>query len=128
MIHFGSCLCGAVTYEVKGEMRPVSACHCGQCRKTSGHYWAATQVPDDALILTNKSGLTWFKSSDWAERGFCNQCGSSLFWRMPSEGKTSIAAGSLDDSADLSIDKHIFVADKGGYYDIEAGPEQIDKY
>lgn len=125
----GGCLCGAVTYEVSGELRPVLACHCGQCRKTSGHYWAATQAPIEAVKISDPEGkLTWFESSDWARRGFCAGCGSSLFWEMQSKGVMSIAAGSLDAPTGLSISAHIFVADKGDYYEIEAGPEQIDRF
>lgn len=128
MSHSGSCLCGAVTFETSADLRPVVACHCIQCRKTSGHYWAATQVPNESLMLTKSDGLTWFKSSDWAERGFCNRCGASLFYRMHGEGMTSIAAGTLDGSTGLSVSKHIFVKDKGDYYDIEDGPAQIQEY
>ncbi|MFT6450748.1 MAG: hypothetical protein ACJA06_000228 [Halocynthiibacter sp.] len=125
----GGCLCGAITYEVSGDLRPVKACHCAQCRKTSGHYWAATQAPIDALDIRDPEGkLTWFQSSDWAQRGFCAACGSSLFWEMKSEGEISIAAGSLDGQTRLSIASHIFVTDKGDYYEIEPGPKQIDQF
>ncbi|MGH1331588.1 MAG: GFA family protein [Paracoccaceae bacterium] len=125
----GGCLCGAVTYEVSGDLRPVIACHCGQCRKTSGHYWAATQAPTKEVQISNLEGkLTWYKSSDWARRGFCAACGSSLFWEMKEEGAMSIAAGSLDAPTGLSITSHIFVADKGDYYQIEDGPEQIARF
>ncbi len=124
----GACLCGAVTYEITGEMRAPVACHCSQCRKTSGHYWAATQVPENALTLNCEDGLAWFKSSEWAERGFCNRCGSSLFYRMHGEGTISIAAGTLHGNTGLTLSKHIFVKDKGDYYDIEDGPAQLLKY
>lgn len=128
MSQTGSCLCGAVTFETSAALRPVVACHCSQCRKTSGHYWAATQVPNEALTITKDAGLTWFQSSDWAERGFCNRCGSSLFYRMHGEGSTSIAGGALEGETGLTTAKHIFVKDKGDYYEIEHGPEQIQKY
>src|SRR5690349_241487 len=76
----GGCLCGSVTYVLKGELRPVVACHCVQCRKTSGHYVAATQVAAEDALVSGKA-LTWFRSSGHAERGFCSVCGSNLFWR-----------------------------------------------
>ncbi len=124
----GSCLCGSVTYALEGPLRPSVGCHCRQCRKTSGHYWSATQVPTDRLHITNDAGLTWFRSSDTAQRAFCNRCGSSMFWTMDSEDTTSIATGTLDGDTGLTTSKHIFVEDKGDYYDIEDGPEQLAKY
>ena len=50
-MHIGSCLCGAVKFTVEGELKPPDACHCTQCRKTSGHYWAATNVSRSALKI-----------------------------------------------------------------------------
>ena len=126
--HSGACLCGSVQYTLFGDLRPSVACHCSMCRKTSGHYWSATQVEDQNLLLTRSDTLRWFRSSDWAERGFCGQCGSSLFWRMDGEGMTSIASGTLDLPTGLTTQKHICVADKGDYYAIEAGPEQLEKW
>ena len=124
----GSCLCGAVTYELHGALRPSMACHCTQCRKTSGHYWSATQVNTENFILTKEDGLKWYRSSDTARRGFCSECGSSMFWQWDGEGKTSIATGTLDGPTGLKTEQHIFVADKGDYYDIEEGVEQVAQY
>ncbi|MAQ38679.1 MULTISPECIES: GFA family protein [Thioclava] len=124
MKHTGACLCGAVSYEVAGDMRPVLACHCSQCRKTSGHIWASSQIDDHQLALINRDGLRWYRSSETAERGFCQFCGSSVFWRLDGEGRISIAAGTLNLPTGLSMAEHIFVADKGDYYEIEPGPPQ----
>lgn len=124
----GSCLCGAVTFEVEGELRDAVACHCSQCRKTSGHYWAASQADNAALTITRDVGLTWFQSSDYARRGFCNTCGASLFWEMAGEGKTSIGAGCIEAPTGIKVKAHIYTKDKGDYYEIEPGPEQIAKY
>jgi hypothetical protein len=124
----GSCECGAVAFEVHGKMRPPIACHCTQCRKTSGHFWSATQVPTENLKLIKESGLTWFRSSDWARRGFCNECGASLFWEMDGEGTTSIGMGTLDGDTGLKTEKHICVATKGDYYDIADSLPQLEKW
>ncbi|OOY19035.1 aldehyde-activating protein [Thioclava sp. DLFJ5-1] len=124
MKHTGACLCGAVSYEIEGDMRPVVACHCSQCRKTSGHIWASSQIDDHQLVLINRDGLRWYRSSETAERGFCAVCGSSVFWRLDGEGRISIAAGTLNLPTGLSMAEHIFVADKGDYYEIEPGPPQ----
>ena len=125
----GSCLCGAVAYRLEGDLRPSVACHCSQCRKTSGHYWSATQVTADQFTLTSDETLTWFASSETAKRGFCNRCGSSMFWIHEGDGGAiSIASGTLDGPTGLHTDKHIFVKDKGDYYDIADGTPQLQKY
>ena len=125
----GSCLCGGVTFELTGALRPSVARHCGQCRKTSGHYWSATQVTADQFELTAQDTLTWFASSDQAKRGFCNRCGSSLFWMHEGDdGAVSVGSGTLDAPTGLHTERHIFVKDKGDYYDIADGAPQIEKY
>ena len=116
--HTGGCLCGGVRYRVEGALREVRACHCSQCRRTSGHFVAATSAPKSALSLLQGDTLRWYRSSPAAERGFCSNCGGNLFWR-PLEGELiSISAGTLDTPTHLKIVEHIFVADKSDYYTI----------
>lgn len=119
-VHRGGCLCGAVAFEVDGPLGDSVACHCAMCRKTSGHYWSASQVPVAALRLVRREGLRWYRSSGTAKRGFCNRCGSSLFWEMDGEGKISVASGALEMPTGTVTKKHIHVADKGDYYDLPA--------
>ncbi|MGV6839621.1 MAG: GFA family protein [Planktomarina sp.] len=115
MMTKGGCLCGAVTYTVAGELRPVVACHCTQCRKTTGHYVSATSAHRDHINI--QGDVTWFQSSDTARRGFCATCGSNLFW--DGQGvNMSIMAGTLDGATGLKTRGHIFCADKGDYYDL----------
>ena len=114
----GGCLCGGVRYRVTGPLRSVVYCHCSQCRRTSGHFVAATAVAKDALIVVADEGLEWFASSEFASRGFCNRCGSSLFWLSEARDHVSIMAGTLDESTGLEAGEHIFVKDKGDYYDL----------
>ncbi|MCG6901066.1 MAG: GFA family protein [Rhodobacter sp.] len=111
----GSCLCGQVRLQVVGPLRPVVACHCRQCRKTSGHFVAATSAARDTIRITGE--VSWYKSSETARRGFCGTCGSSLFWDGPG-ANLSISAGVLDGDTGLRMAGHIFCADKGDYYDI----------
>lgn len=115
----GGCHCGAVRYAVDGPLREVIYCHCGQCRKQSGHFVAATRCADAALSVTGAGNLTWYASSPTARRGFCRQCGSLLFWKAQDSEGTSIMAGSLDSPTGLVESHHIFVADKGDYYRID---------
>jgi hypothetical protein len=120
-IHSGSCLCGAVRYEVSGRLRPVIGCHCTQCRKQTGHYMAATAAKLGNFKITKDDGLRWFRSSDWAQRAFCQICGSTLFWQGTGRDYVAIAAGTLDGATGLAIAGHIFCASKGDYYEIEGG-------
>jgi hypothetical protein len=117
----GGCLCGAVRYEVRGPLRPIVACHCTQCRRTTGHFLAATAAREGDLHLTRGTGLKWYDSSAGARRGFCAECGSTLFWRGTGRDYLSIAAGSIDGATGLALVQHIHVADKGDYYALEDG-------
>jgi hypothetical protein len=124
-VRTGSCLCGRVRFSVKGKLREVVACHCHQCRKQSGHYYAATQAREIDLEMTDDGALKWYQSSDKGKRGFCSQCGSALFWKSDEEPYTSILAGSFDQPTGLRLTRHIFVADKGDYYEIDDGLPQF---
>ncbi len=121
-IHHGSCLCGGVTFEAEEPLRSVIACHCGQCRRTSGHYWAATSASLGRFRLTKGDTLAWFRSSREATRGFCARCGASLFWKPEREARISIAAGALDGPTGLAISEHIHTAAAGDYYSPEGPP------
>ena len=114
----GGCLCGAVRYEVAGPLADPHACHCGQCRRQSGHYVVATGAARGDFSLTETRGLKWYRSSALARRGFCADCGSALFWDDGGE-EISINAGSLDQPTGLALKKHIFVDDKADYYEID---------
>ena len=111
-----SCLCRGVTFELHGALRPVMACHCTQCRKISGHFWAATELDRDGLRITRADGLEWYRSSDRARRGFCSTCGSSLLWQEDGDETIFVAAGAIDGETGLHLEKHIHEADKGDYY------------
>ena len=114
----GGCLCGGVRYRITGKLRPVVCCHCNQCRRTSGHFVAATAVEKDALEFVADESLEWFESSALASRGFCKRCGSSLFWLPGTRAYVCIMAGTLDESGGLETVEHIFVGDKGNYYEL----------
>ncbi|WP_298360816.1 GFA family protein [uncultured Litoreibacter sp.] len=118
----GSCNCGACSFEVKGKTWSVSNCHCGQCRKQSGNVWASAVVAQSDI--ETQGDVKWYASSDSAKRGFCANCGCNLFWKHNDETSMSFSLGAIDGPTGLSIEKHIFVADKGDYYDIADGIPQ----
>ena len=121
----GSCLCGGVRYRVTGPMRQVVGCHCGQCRKQTGLYMAATGVRMKYFEMVDQRGLTWYRASDQAKRGFCRECGSTLFWQADGADYIAIAAGTLDGATGLRTAAHIFVADKADFYRLDDGAPQF---
>jgi hypothetical protein len=94
----------------------------------AGHHWAATHAPFSTVTFTEDRGLKWYASSEWAERGFCGTCGSCLFYRLKGEDDLGISAGCIVGDAGLKPGRHIFVADKGDYYDIADDAPHIDKF
>ena len=124
----GQCLCGAVKYELRNAGTEAVACHCGQCRRQSGHYTAAVSVKTGDVTVTEDRGLGWYHASDAARRGFCRECGSLLFWERTTVDDFAVYLGSLDGPTDLTLTSHIFVDDKGGYYDIDDGLPQFEGY
>src|SRR6185312_8707468 len=111
----------------EGALRGVVYCHCTQCRKQSGHFFAATNVSDADLEISGSENITWYRSSKVARRGFCRLCGSILFWKHDELDTTSVMAGAFDTPSGLVGESHIFVADKGDYYAIDDGLPQFLK-
>jgi hypothetical protein len=121
----GRCLCGAITLEVRGSLRDVVVCHCGQCLRHHGAPPSYTAAAWTDVTVHGIKNLKWYQSSQDARRGFCRICGSSLFWEPLGSGRVSITAGCLDRPTDLRTVRHIFVADKGDFYEIKDGLEQL---
>lgn len=117
----GACLCGGVRFEVRGPLRDVIVCHCGQCRRTHGHVAAYSSAARSDVVFRADSTLAWYESSPQARRGFCSACGASLFWEPRGEGRLGLAAGCLDAPTGLETVRHIFVDDAGDYYEIADG-------
>lgn len=120
----GSCLCGAVHFDIACELKPPDACHCHMCRKQSGHYFASTNIPRSALTVHGTDRVGWYRSSEKVRRGFCVTCGSVLFWDPLERDWTAVAMGALDAPTGTHLEIHIHVAEKGDYYEIEDGLPQ----
>lgn len=123
-MHKGSCLCGAVRFEVAGDLPPPNACHCSICRKQSGHFGASTDVPREDFTLWGEANLRWYDSSAKARRGFCGTCGTPLFFAPLTGDWIAIAMGAFDAPTDTRLALHIYVANKGDYYEIADGLPQ----
>ncbi|WP_342076246.1 GFA family protein [Yoonia sp. SS1-5] len=124
-MHKGSCLCGVVQFTVTGDLPAPSACHCVACRKHSGHYEASVDIPRTALDITaGQEQVKWYQSSPKVRRGFCGTCGSTLFWDPVFQDWTAVAMGAFDTPTQTKLSMHIYVAEKGDYYDIADGLPQ----
>lgn len=122
MTHAGGCLCGAVRFIATGPLAAPVACHCVQCRRGSGHYTAATWAPREAIAVTG--AVRWYAVKPGTRRGFCPVCGASLFWESDGDEMLSIEMGVFDGPTGLRLAAHIFVAEKGDYYDLTDGLPQ----
>jgi hypothetical protein len=95
-------------------------CHCVECRRWHGGPGAYTAAPRAALRV--EGPVRWIDSPESntnARRGFCGECGSSLFWDAPAWETISIAAGSLDPPTGLKTVEQIYVADASDYYEVD---------
>ncbi|MGD9799949.1 MAG: GFA family protein, partial [Parvularculaceae bacterium] len=122
----GKCMCGAVAYEATRLSDKIDACHCEACRRWSGHFWASVNAKFSELkFLRGEDRVRWYESSEIVRRGFCDGCGSTLFWhshRHPDYSDlVGISAGSLDAPTGVKLSVHIFVGEKGDYYDLNDG-------
>ncbi len=118
----GGCLCGGVRFEIHGPLMDVVDCHCSKCRRFHGHVGAYTATGRDNLVLVQSETLKWFRSTTDetpnVHRGFCRNCGASLFWDPRDKSRISIAAGALDAPTGLATTGHVWVSQKGDYYEI----------
>jgi hypothetical protein len=124
--HSGRCECGAVTYRVRGNLRDVVVCHCGQCQRNHSYAPGYSAARKAELTVEGADNIAWYRSSEQARRGFCRTCGSSLFWETEGKDTVSITAGSLDAPTGLKTVLHIMTADKHDYYTIADGVPQVE--
>ena len=124
--HEGGCHCGGVRYVVRGDLRPVILCHCRDCMKTIGTSIAATAAAVENVEITGAS-LRWYRSSSIAERGFCGECGASLFYRADSAGHLSITVGTLDDARGLSCAGQIYAESHPGFVSFSEDIPHLDE-
>ncbi len=121
----GKCMCGAVTYTATIKPK-LSACHCSMClRWAGGPYLAAGPAK---VAFSGEQHLSVFQSSDWAERGFCNKCGSSLFYRLTGgkyAGLTSVSFGTLDDQSGFTMTRELYCDLKPDVYEFEGERERL---
>ncbi|NJL78678.1 MAG: GFA family protein [Richelia sp. RM2_1_2] len=111
----GSCLCGAVSVSIKTKTNNVDACHCNMCRKWTGGPLFAIECSGDVNFEGNEN-ISVFDSSEWAERGFCRNCGTHLFYRLKQQQYYAVPVGLLDDDENFVLEKQIFIDQKPHFY------------
>jgi len=121
----GSCVCGKTSY-VAYDLNDVSICHCKHCRNMTGHHMAACQADRNNIKIIGP--VKWFYTHKNSRHGFCENCGSQLFWQNDNRSTISVTAGSLDDSKQLTIRHNIFIEEKGSYYKINQHEKQYNGY
>ena len=122
------CLCGNISFKTSGYHRDVQNCHCVQCLKTHGHHAAYSKVEEKDLKFLSKKSLKWFKSSKRAKRGFCSNCGASIFFKVIGTNSVCIAAGIFNNPTKLKTSIEIFIKGKSDYYKINSKLPKYARY
>lgn len=118
MKKIGKCLCGSVELEVECSSTEIAACHCSVCRNWAGGPMFAIDCKD-AVKISGESHVVRYDSSDWAERGFCNKCGTHLFYYLKPANQYHIPVGLLGDMNDFVFTHQIFIDEKPSCYAFE---------
>lgn len=120
----GSCLCGKVRFSCAGVLENVSACHCEGCRKWGGGPYFAVKCGNN-VVFDGEENISIYDSSNWAHRGFCNVCGSSLFYKFKETGEYRMSLGIFDDEDGLYLEQQYFVDAKSKVYNLENRTEDF---
>jgi hypothetical protein len=129
-MHTGSCLCGTLQYEIRGDLGPAFYCHCSRCRKASGSAFASNVLVDakDFSIVHGEEALGSFRSSPTLQRWFCKQCGSPIASVRDNVAQVRVRMGTLDTSLSQGPGAHIFVASKADWFEIHDDlPQHADR-
>jgi hypothetical protein len=111
----GSCLCRAVSISTANMSNLVGACHCNMCRKWGGGAFLAVECGSD-VSFEGEENIGIYQSSQWAERGFCQKCGSHLFYKLKQNNQYFIPVGIFDPGEGLIFDHQVFIDEKPEYY------------
>ncbi len=126
----GSCLCGAIHYEIDGDLGQTMICHCQKCRKANGSAFAVNAAinTQQFRFIQGQELMGEFESTPGVFRTFCRQCASPLYSRrtaMPELLRLRI--GTLDSDVDVNPEAHIFVASKASWEHIHDDIPQFDE-
>ena len=111
----GQCLCGTVEIEATGLKTHVRACHCGMCQHWGGGPFLGIQC-DGEVDIVGRNQVSVFNSSEWAERGFCNLCGTHLFYRLKQNQQYYLPVGLFALDEELNFGHQVFIDKKPIFY------------
>lgn len=109
-----SCLCGSVKIKANRINSALSVCHCDMCRKWGGPAMALQCGTD--VKITGSDKVHTYDSSEWAERGFCINCGTHLFYRFKGTGEYNIPAGFFPEIKGVKMAVQYFIDQRPDYY------------
>jgi len=112
----GSCLCGKVQFTATQISNAVGACHCNMCRKWGSGPLMAVDCGQN-IKFNNEENISIYDSSTWAERGFCKNCGSHLFYRLKESKQHIVSAGLFEGDVNLVFDHQVFIDEKPHFYE-----------
>lgn len=126
----GKCLCGAVQFEIRDLNPEFGVCHCKMCQRWAGSGFMGLTVPTETISFEGEDHIARYQSSEWAERAWCKECGSNLWYQVTFEGPYSGALhmpyGLLDDTSGLSINREIYVDEKADCLELAGQRERLD--
>jgi len=126
----GSCLCGGVRYQYRGEVNEISMCHCTQCQKAQGSAFAAVAPIESArfTLLAGAGLLREYRATPLKARVFCGRCGSPLYSaRDDLPGVLRLRLGTLDTPVTCAHRHHKFTRAKAPWFDIADGlPQDLE--
>ena len=129
MLHRGSCLCRTVTYQIDGPLLDVLNCHCSMCRKlhASAFRTRARVATKDWTTLSGAESIKFYESSPGERKGFCSNCGSSLFTKFDAHPDAlGFPLGTLDTDPGVKATRHVHVASKAPWFDIADNLPQLN--
>ena len=114
----GGCLCGAVRFDVNVPEKQFAICHCSMCRKWSAGPFMSVHCPGVGAHISQDTGLSWYRGSEWAERGFCSKCGTTLFWRLTEtpDDMLIVSVEAFDNAEHFRLAEHIYVDEQPERY------------
>ena len=117
-MHTGSCLCGAVRFEIAGDLAPIQLCHCSMCRRASGTAFASNMPvrAEDFRIVSGADRLKIYESKPGKERLFCANCGSPIISRSAGDPEmVRVRVGTVDEPVNAPLAFHFHVASKASW-------------
>ncbi len=125
----GSCLCGAVKYQLSGKIDDIIHCHCKTCRKAHGSAFSSVAaVQDNDFNLINSHSLKSYPSSAGKHRYFCSNCGSQIYAKRENTPHIILRLGSVDTDISASEKAHIWVSEKASWYSIHSQIPEHDHF